>query len=216
MAIPLLQVALDNLQLDEALASTRLLAPELDVIEAGTLLCLSEGADSVRVLSTLYPDNIIVADLKIVDAGGELADMACRSGADWVTVMCNAADATKEKAIRGAGQHDGEVQIELFGNWTFDEAAAWRELGIKQVIYHQSRDALNAGASWGEENMRIVRRLADMGFEVSVTGGLELDTLKLFAGIPVKCFIAGRSLRNAADPAAEARSWKNEIATHWS
>ena len=216
MAIPMLQVALDNLQLDEALASTRLLAPELDVIEAGTLLCLSEGADSLRVLSTFYPDNTIVADLKIVDAGEELADMACRCGAHWVTVMCNAADATKEKAIRGAEKHGGEVQIELFGTWTFEEAEAWRGLGLKQVIYHQSRDALNAGSSWGEENMRIVRRLAEMGFEVSVTGGLKLDTLKLFKGIQVKCFIAGRSLRNAADPAGEARSWKREIASHWS
>ena len=216
MAAPLLQVALDNLRLEEALASTRLLAPELDVVEAGTLLCLAEGAAAVRVLSTLYPDNIIVADLKIVDAGGELADMACRSGAKWVTVMCNAANATKEKAVRAAEKHGGEVQVELFGNWTFEEAEAWKGLGIKQVIYHQSRDALNAGASWGEENMRIVRRLAEMDFEVSVTGGLELDTLKLFKGIPVKCFIAGRSLRNAPDPAAEARSWKQEIATYWS
>lgn len=215
MTRPLLQVALDNLDLSDALVSTRLLAPELDVIEAGTLLCLAEGRDAIRVLRTLYPENVICADLKIVDAGGELAEMACSQGANWVTVMCNAANATKVNALRAAEAHGADVQIELFGNWTMEEAAEWQKLGLKQVIYHQSRDALNAGGSWGEANMQVVRDLADMGLEVSVTGGLAIENLQLFAGIPVKCFIAGRSLRNAADPAAEARAWKTEISTHW-
>jgi len=107
MALPLLQVALDNFSLSDALESTRLLAPELDVIEAGTLLCLATGADSIKALRTLYPDNKIVADLKIVDAGGELANMACTKGADWVTVMCNAANATKAKAVEAAEKLGG-------------------------------------------------------------------------------------------------------------
>ncbi len=216
MAVPLLQVALDNLDLSEALASTRVLAPELDVVEAGTLLCLAEGKKAIGVLRTLYPDNLICADLKVVDAGGELAEMACAQGANWVTVMCSAANATKAKALAAAKKYQADIQIELFGTWTFEDAAEWKKLGITQVIYHQSRDALNAGGSWGEENMKVVRELASMGLDVSVTGGLTLETLQLFAGINVKCFITGRSLRNADDPAAEARAWKAEIARYWS
>lgn len=216
MALPLLQVALDNFSLSDALESTRLLAPEVDVIEAGTLLCLATGSESLKNLRTLYPDNTIVADLKIVDAGGELANMACSNGADWVTVMCNAADATKAKALEAAEKLGCEMQVELFGNWTFEQAEEWKKIGLKQVIYHQSRDALNSGGSWGEENMKVVKRLSEMGFEVSVTGGLTIDVLKLFEGIPVKCFIVGRNLRNAEDPAAEARAWKLEIDKYWS
>lgn len=215
MARPLLQVALDNFSVSDALESTRLLAPELDIIEVGTLLCLATGAESIRIMRTLYPENIIVADLKIVDAGGELAGMACEKGADWVTVMCNAADATKAKAVQAATKAGGEMQVELFGNWTFEQAEAWLGLGIRQVIYHQSRDALNAGGSWGEANMQVVKKLAEMGFEVSVTGGLTLDVIKLFAGIPVKAFIVGRNLRDAPDPAAEARAFQAEIAKYW-
>ena len=215
MAKPLLQVALDNFTISEALESTRVLAPELDVIEIGTLLCLSTGAEAIEVMSTLYPDRTIVADLKIVDAGGELAGMACDKGADWVTVMCNAADATKAKAMEAAEQRGGEMQVELFGNWTFDQAEEWKRLGIRQVIYHQSRDALNSGGSWGPDNMNVVKKLADMGLEVSVTGGLTRDVIGLFKGIPVKSFIVGRNLRNADDPAAEARAYKNEIDAYW-
>ena len=216
MSLPLLQVALDNFTISEALESTRVLAPELDVIEVGTLLCLSTGAESIRTMRTLYPENTIVADLKIVDAGGELADMACSKGANWVTVMCNAANATKAKAVEAAEKLGGEVQIELFGNWTFEEADEWKKIGLKQVIYHQSRDALNSGGSWGEANMKVVKRLVEMGFEVSVTGGLTIEVIKLFKGIPVKCFIVGRNLRNASNPAAEARAWKEEIRKYWS
>lgn len=215
MALPLLQVALDNFTIEEALESTKVLAPELDIIEAGTLLTLSTGSGSISTLRTLYPNNIIVADLKIVDAGGELADMACAKGANWVTVMCNAANATKAKAVEAAAKYNCEIQVELFGNWTFEEAVEWKKIGLTQVIYHQSRDALNSGASWGEENMKVVKKLAEMGFEVSVTGGLTLDVLQLFKGIPVKAFIVGRNLRNAKDPAAEARLYKAEIKKYW-
>ncbi|MBN2628201.1 MAG: 3-keto-L-gulonate-6-phosphate decarboxylase UlaD [Spirochaetales bacterium] len=216
MSAPLLQVALDNFTVADALESTRILAPELDVIEVGTLLCLSTGADSIKTMRTLYPENLIVADLKIVDAGGELAGMAFERGADWVTVMCNAANATKAKAVEAAEKYGKEMQVELFGNWTFEQVESWKELGLKQVIYHQSRDALNSGGSWGEANMNVVKKLADMGMDVSVTGGLTVDVIKLFKGIPVKCFIVGRNLRNAPDPAQEARIYKEEIARYWS
>ncbi|MEM9424094.1 MAG: 3-dehydro-L-gulonate-6-phosphate decarboxylase [Spirochaetota bacterium] len=215
MEKPLLQLALDNLKLHEALCTTQVLAPELDVIEAGTLLCLAEGAESVQVLRSLYPDKKIVADLKIVDAGAELAQLACQRGADWVTVMCNAANATKAKAVEAAAKYGSEIQVELFGNWTYEEAREWQPIGLKQVIYHQSRDALHAGGSWGEKNMQAVKKLADMGFEVSVTGGLSVDVLALFRGIPVKSFIVGRDLREAKEPLDTARRYQSSIRQYW-
>ena len=43
-----------------------------------------------------------------------------------------------------------------------------------------------------------------MGSEFSVTGGLDVDTLKLFEGVDVFTFIAGRGITEAADPAERA------------
>ena len=60
-----------------------------------------------------------------------------------------------------------------------------------------------------------VRKLAEMGFEVSVTGGLYADDLGIFKGIPVKCFIAGRGLYGADDPAQAARDFKDAINKYW-
>ena len=57
--------------------------------------------------------------------------------------------------------------------------------------------------------------LAEMGFKVTVTGGLALEDLPLFKGIPIHVFIAGRSIRDAADPVEAARQFKRSIAQLW-
>lgn len=216
MTRPLLQLALDQVSLDAALAATRSLAGEVDVLEAGTLLIAAEGMQAVRCLRALYPDRVIVADFKVADAGSLLAKMSFDAGADWMTVICAAPVATIKSALDVARRlPKGDVQIELFGNWTFDDAALWRAAGITQVIYHRGRDAQAAGQSWAKTDLDKLRRLADMGFETSVTGGLSPEDLPLFQGIPVKVFIAGRSLSDAADPAAAARAFKTRIAELW-
>lgn len=218
MSLPLLQLALDNTSLEEALVSTRILAEELDVIEAGTVLCCTAGIQAVKALRALYPNHIIVADIKVADAGALLSKvMISECGANWMTVICAAPIATFETALKEAKKYPGgDIQAELFGNWTFEEAAEWKKAGIKQAIYHRGRDAQAAGQTWGEADISKIARLAEMGFEVSVTGGLETSDLKLFKGIPIKAFIAGRNLRDARDPVTAARSFKEEIAKWWS
>ena len=54
-----------------------------------------------------------------------------------------------------------------------------------------------------------------MGFKVTVTGGLALEDLPLFQGIPIHVFIAGRSIRDASSPVEAARQFKRSIAQLW-
>jgi 3-keto-L-gulonate-6-phosphate decarboxylase len=212
---PLLQVALDHLDLPSALGSTKLLAPFVDVLEAGTILCYAEGAKAVKAVRDAYPKHLVVADLKAADAGSVLAEMVFSRGATWMTVICCAPYATMETALKTARKYGGDVQVELYGDWTFEHAAEWLRIGLKQAIYHRGRDAQAAGKGWDGEDLAKIRRLADMGFEVSVTGGLGPDDLGQFKGIPVKCFISGRSLYDAKDPAAAAREFRLAIDRAW-
>jgi 3-keto-L-gulonate-6-phosphate decarboxylase len=215
MSKPLLQVALDHLDIPSALEATRALADEVDVLEMGTILCYAEGSRAVGILRALYPEKMIVADLKAADAGGTVAEIVFSQGANWMTVICNAPYATMEAALEVARKYNGDLQIELYGDWTFEHAKKWREIGLRQAIYHRGRDAGLAGQQWGEEDLGKIRKLADMGFEVSVTGGLYAKDLGIFAGIPVKCFIAGRGLYGADDPAQAARDFKDAINKYW-
>lgn len=208
---PLLQVALDNNILSDALKSANALGEVVDVIEAGTILCLQEGMEAVRCLRALFPNKIILADTKCADAGGTVAKNCKNAGANWMTVICSATIPTMKAALKEID----DLQVELYGDWTYEHARQWKEAGLSQVVYHQSRDALLAGETWGKKDLDKVQGLIDMGFKVSVTGGLELDTLKLFKGMDIYCFIAGRSLRDAEDPKEEAKKWQEEIERIW-
>jgi len=215
MTRPLLQVALDHLDLEKAMESARLIAPHVDVLEAGTILCFAEGVRAVKTLREAFPQHIIVSDLKGADAGAVLAEMVFSRGATWMTVICSAPYATMEAALQVARKYHGDVQVELYGDWTFDHAREWQKIGLQQAIYHRGRDAQAAGKGWDAEDIEKIKRLADMGFGVSVTGGLGPGDLAQFQGIPVKCFISGRSLYTAPDPAAAAQEFQQAIARYW-
>lgn len=209
---------LEGLDLQGAIKAAVSVGQEVDIIEAGTVCLLQVGSELAEVLRSLFPDKIIVADTKCADAGGTVAKNNAVRGADWMTCICCATIPTMEaalKAIKTERGERGEIQIELYGDWTFEQAQLWLDAGISQAIYHQSRDALLAGETWGEKDLNKVKKLIDMGFRVSVTGGLDVDTLKLFEGVDVFTFIAGRGITEAADPAGTARAFKDEIKRIW-
>jgi 3-dehydro-L-gulonate-6-phosphate decarboxylase len=214
MEQPKLQIALDLQNLPSALAPLQKAAPHLDVIECGTILCLAEGMHAVRIIRSLFPDKPILADVRIVEAGSLISKMAFDAGASWVSMVSGATLNTVEAVMKESAKHPGtEVQVELIDGWTWDQAEAWCRLGVQQVITHRSRDAEAKGAlTWTERDFDEIRRLAAMGFKVTVTGGVKPEEISLFAGVPVYVFIAGRGIYGAEDPAAAACMFKEAIA----
>ncbi len=211
MARPNLQIALDHNNLETALVDVVKVGEIVDIVEVGTILCLQEGNKAISCIRHLFPNKIIVADTKCADAGGTVAKNVNDAGADWMTVICCATLPT----MAAAQKEVEELQVELYGDWTFEQVASWRELGIKQAIYHQSRDALLSGETWGEKDLNKVKKLIEMGFNVSVTGGLNVETLKLFEGLDVYTFITGRGITAADDPVKAAEEFKQEIIRIW-
>ena len=100
-----LQVAMDVLTTDDALALAGKVAPYVDIIELGTPLIKSEGLAAVTAVKNAHPDKIVFADLKTADAGALEADIAFKAGADLVTVLGTAGDSTIIGAIKAATAH---------------------------------------------------------------------------------------------------------------
>ena len=211
MKRPNLQIALDHNSLEDALADCMKVGEIVDIIEVGTILCLQEGQKAIRCLKRMFHNKTIVADTKCADAGGTVARNVAQAGADFMTVICCATLPT----MAAAQKEVRELQVELYGNWTMQQARQWRELGINQVIYHQSRDALLAGGSWGEKDLNKVQELIDLGFEVSVTGGLTVETLELFQTMAVATFIAGRGITESKNPEQAAKDFQKKIDQIW-
>jgi len=214
MTKPLLQMALDATELEVALASVEDVAAHLDVIEVGTILAFAHGVESVQALRNKYPEHIIVCDMKITDASAILAKLAMQAGANWVTVSAAAHIETIRSAKKVTDQFNGEVQIELYGHWTLDDAKDWVEMGITQAIYHRSRDAELAGVNWTEADLEKMQSLSDLGIELSITGGIVPEDVHLFQDISVKSFIAGRAL--AGENGVEiAGKFARQITKYW-
>ena len=215
MTSPLLQLALDHNNLQAAQKDVALLHHHVDIVEAGTILCLNEGLHAVRALRQQCPDKLIVADWKVADAGETLAQQAFSAGANWMTIICAAPLATVEKGHAVAQSMGAEIQMELFGNWTFDDARDWHRIGVRQAIYHRGRDAQASGQQWGKQDLARMKTLSDIGLELSITGGITPANLPLFKDINVKAFIAGRALAGAADPIQVATDFHQQINTIW-
>ena len=211
MLLPKLQVACDHSDLPSALADIVAVGDIVDILEVGTVLLLQTGEEAIKCFRALFPDKTIVADPKCADAGTTVAKNCKIAGANIMTCICSASIAT----MIAADKEIDEVQVELYGDWTYEQAKKWLDAGIDQAIYHQSRDALLAGETWGSKDLDKVKKLIEMGFRVSVTGGLDTNTLELFRGVDVYTFIAGRSITGASNPQKAALEFKEKIVEIW-
>lgn len=207
-------MALDATDIETALTSVELVADKLDVIEIGTILAFAHGVDSVRIIREKYPNHIIVCDMKITDASAILSRLAMEAGANWVTVSAAAHIETIRAAKKVTDEFNGEVQIELYGHWTMEDAKNWVAMGITQAIYHRSRDAELAGVNWTNEDLNKMQELSDIGIELSITGGIVPEDLHLFKDLSAKSFIAGRALAGENGKKI-AEYFHNEIEKHW-
>ena len=215
---PLLQLALDYISLPKAIAMASLVAPEVDIIEIGTPLCKAAGLDAIRSIREICPDKLILADFKAPDVGGLEAAMAFGAGADMMTVIGGAALATVEQALAVAREQGKEMLMELTGVRSGEilaRAAEWQHIGVERIVYHREWDAQAAGRQWAQSDKDTICRLIDMGFKITVTGGLTLELLPFFADLPVSVLICGRSIREASDPRAAAHQMRQSIANLW-
>ncbi|WP_208107532.1 3-hexulose-6-phosphate synthase [Halanaerobium saccharolyticum] len=113
LIIKKLQLAIDLFDLKSSLKLLKKVADYFEIIELGTPLIISEGLSIIPVIKELYPEKIVFADLKVMDGGGIIPDLAFQKGADMVSVLAAANNSTIKASIKSAAEFKKEILIDM-------------------------------------------------------------------------------------------------------
>ena len=193
-----LQVALDFLELSRAMkVAESAVAGGADYIEIGTPLIKSEGLDAVRKARQLFPDAVIIADLKTMDAGKIEAEAAAKAGASVMTVIGAAPESTIRECVE-AGKHYGiKVAVDLLGlENPVEFAARAKDLGVDWLDVHCAIDQQMEGKD-PFELLRAVRKVSDL--TLAVAGGVNSETAPACIEAGADVVIVGGAITKALD-----------------
>ena len=201
---PILQVALDFIDLDRALKLAReAVEGGADWIEAGTPLIKSEGLNAIRALRAEFPNHPLVADLKTMDAGRAEVEIAAKAGADVVFVLGAADDKTIAECVE-TGRHQGcKIGVDLIR--VSDPIRRVEEvvaLGVDYVIVHAGIDQ----QMQGKQPFDVLRRLAETAtVPLAVAGGLNSETVVDAINAGARILIVGGAITKSADAVGATR-----------
>ncbi|AEM38517.1 Orotidine 5'-phosphate decarboxylase [Pyrolobus fumarii 1A] len=200
---PALQVALDMTSLEDALRVARAAwANGAEVLEAGTPLIKAVGMEAVRALRRNFPEAVIVADTKIMDAGRIEAGVALDAGADIVTVLGVASDETIREVVEAAHEHGALAAVDMINHPDpVARAEQVAKLGADIVILHVAVDVQKARGVTAAEAAPLVPRVKSVfnGW-VAVAGGLNRETAPIVAKAGANIVIVGSAITKASDP----------------
>lgn len=202
-----LQLALDRLTRDRCIELIGETKENVDYIEVGTGVIKEYGMGIVREVRELYPDHVIVADMKTCDAGKHEAKQVFEAGADITTVMAFSSDLTIADTLRVADEYGKQVMVDLLEVESRERMAQLKELNVGLVSLHVGKDKQQEG----NFNTDLFSLVKGYDFEVAVAGGINLDTLPEIAAEKPDIVIVGSAITKAEDPKAAAARVKEII-----
>lgn len=199
-----LQLALDDIKLDDALELVEKVQNYIDIIEIGTPFVIAEGMHAVRVMKERFPEKEILADLKIMDAGYYEAEEALQDGAHYVTVLGVTDILTAKGCVDAAEKYQGKVVVDMICVTDLPKRIQeMEEIDVHYVAVHVGADQQAAGRN-PLEDLKIMKQHAKKA-KVSVAGGINSKTINDYVALQPDIVIVGSGITHAADPVKEAK-----------
>ncbi len=210
MATPVLQVALDLLEIDRAVEIADVaVRGGADSIEAGTPLITSEGMQAVRTLRERFPGHEIVADMKIADTGAIEVEMAAKSGAGIVCILGDADDTVIAEAVRSGRKYGVRIMADLIN--VQDPVSRSRELAALGVDYINAHVGIDQQMI-GRSSLDLLHHLAgEVSIPIAVAGGLDAATASEAVAAGASIVIVGGNITKAADVTGAAQQVRDAI-----
>lgn len=205
-----LQIALDELSIEQGIELCRTVQDSIDIIEIGTPFIVREGLHAVRAFRRAFPDKEILADVKIMDAGEAEAAVCFEAGANYVTVLAVTDILTVQACVDTARQYRGRVVADMICVTDVEKRMTELEaVGVRDIAVHTGIDQQHAGRTPLQDLQQL--RACTSRSLISAAGGISADTVEQYRKAGADVVIVGGAIAHAADPAAAARAIASKI-----
>ncbi|WP_340023657.1 3-hexulose-6-phosphate synthase [Paenibacillus sp. FSL K6-1096] len=199
-----LQLALDLVDIQGAIALVKEVEEHVDVVEIGTPVVINEGLRAVKELKAAFPNLTVLADLKIMDAAGYEVSQAAAAGADIITILGAAEDESIKGAVAEAKKQGKQILADMIA--VKDIAARAKqldELGVDYICVHTGYDLQAVGKN-SFEDLSTIKSVVKHA-KTAVAGGIKLETLPEVIKQHPDLVIVGGGITNKEDKKAAAR-----------
>ncbi len=198
-----LQLALDLVNIPEAIELVKEVEEHIDIVEIGTPVVINEGLRAVKEVKAAFPNLKVLADLKIMDAAGYEVMKASEAGADIVTILGAAEDQSIKGAVEEAKKQGKKILVDMIA--VKDLAGRAQEvdaMGVDYICVHTGYDLQAVGKN-SFEDLQTIKSVVKNA-KTAIAGGIKLETLSEVIKAQPDLVIVGGGITGQADKKAAA------------
>lgn len=200
-----LQIALDDITLEQTMSLLQKVANDMDIVEVGTPFMMQYGMEAVRTIKTAYPSLEVLCDAKIMDGGAYEANIAFEAGADYVTVLGVTDDLTIQDCVKTAKKAGRRVVVDMICVSDLKQRMETIEaMDVDVIAIHTGLDQQAVGRTPLDdlkETRQYVKHTA-----LAVAGGINLETIDEYMKYQPEIIIVGSGIVKADDPVGAAKA----------
>lgn len=205
-----LQLALDLVNIPEAIELIKGVEEHIDIVEIGTPVVINEGLHAVKAVKDAFPNLKVLADLKIMDAAGYEVMKASEAGADIITILGTAEDESIKGAVAEAKKQGKKILVDMIAVKNLAERAKEVDgMGVDYICVHTGYDLQAIGKN-SFEDLQTIKGVVKKA-KTAVAGGIKLETLPEVLNVQPDLVIVGGGITGQADQKAAAAKMQQMI-----
>lgn len=205
-----LQLALDLVNIQEAIQLVKEVEEHIDIVEIGTPVVINEGLRAVKEVKEAFPHLNVLADLKIMDAAGYEVMKASEAGADIVTILGAAEDMSIKGAVDEAKKQGKKILVDMIAVKDLAERAKQvDELGVDYICVHTGYDLQAVGKN-SFEDLQTIKNVVKHA-KTAIAGGIKLETLPEVIKAQPDLVIVGGGITGKEDKKAAAAKMQEMV-----
>ncbi|PMC34715.1 3-hexulose-6-phosphate synthase [Bacillus sp. UMB0899] len=198
-----LQLALDLVNIPEAIELVKEVEEHIDIVEIGTPVVINEGLHAVKAVKEAFPNLKVLADLKIMDAAGYEVMKASEAGADIITILGAAEDMSIKGAVEEAKKQGKKILVDMIAVKDLSaRAKELDEMGVDYICVHTGYDLQAVGKN-SFEDLQTLKSVVKNA-KTAIAGGIKLETLPEVIKVQPDLIIVGGGITGQEDKKAAA------------